>query len=64
MNYVKIHKKPRTEWRRWFAWYPVVISTVPNGNEVKAWLTLVWRKRYITNAETAQVWHWEYKTER
>jgi hypothetical protein len=34
----------KSNWHLWFAWYPVVLSSTPEGRSIKAWLQYVERK--------------------
>jgi hypothetical protein len=37
-------RAPKTEWHKWFAWYPVTVSVTSEQRQVKAWLICVMRK--------------------
>lgn len=48
-----------SEWRSWLAWYPVVVAVTKDKHEIKAWFSMVQRRRNYA-------WHrlyyeWEYK---
>jgi hypothetical protein len=60
MKWVKNkQKKKRTDWHLWFAWKPVIIGYMPDGNEERAWFENVLRRRTL-HVPTG-ISYWEYK---
>lgn len=45
MEYIKPSKEEKSYWHIWFAWYPVVVWTYPDGARKKIWLQNVLRCR-------------------
>ncbi len=56
-------RTPKTEWHKWFAWYPVTIGETDDGNrKVNVWWQYVYRKgTFIVGFDYGGWWAWEYK---
>lgn len=62
-NKQKLNKK---DWHLWFAWKPVVLKRLPDGNEEYAWLTTILRRFVYDTSGVMKIgisgfWRAEYK---
>ena len=48
-------------WHLWFAWYPVIIKTYPDGAVGKVWLKTVLRKGTYECSYADCSWDYKYK---
>lgn len=48
-----------TQWRRWFAWYPVIVGETPDRKRtIKVWWQYVMRSGYL---DFDGGWLWDYE---
>lgn len=61
----KSEKLRKSNWHKWFAWFPVVVSEVqmPDGKirSVKVWLDTVERKGEYCSGWGDSFWIWDYR---
>jgi len=51
----------KSEWHKWFAWYPVTIKLTEEKRKVKIWLETIERKGDYYSDIASSFWSWEYR---
>jgi len=56
------HRDKKMQWRKWFAWYPVVIfKEYPGYSLCKYWAWFEWVERRGLYTDTICSWVYEYR---